>query len=271
MTTYKTRVLWSVIVLAPAFAMAQVQARSGGYNPQYNPNYRPGSPQVSVNPHASAEQIWQQAAMLINQNQYRAAMPLLLRAARMGHPRAQAMLGIIYQDGDGVQPDDRAAAYWFGLAAAQGHRAAEYALGAMYEDGEGGLPKDEKKAIQLYVRSANQGFDKAQLILGVDYELGDGLPRNRPKAIALLRQAGGEGVFMANVLANPRTPARFPNALALGNYLAQIKNAQFAASWAKATAPYRHSGGGVTLGSVLYGKWRASGGGGDPVGPAPTH
>jgi TPR repeat protein len=145
--------------------------------------------------------------MLINQNQYQDAVPVLLRAARIGHPRAQAMLGIIYQDGDSVQPNDRAAAYWFGLAVTQGHRAAEYALGAMYEEGEGGLPKDEKKAIELYIRSANQGFGKALLILGVDYELGDGLPRSRPKAIALLRQAGGEGVFMANVLANPHTPA----------------------------------------------------------------
>lgn len=251
-----------VLLLAPALAMAAPQP---GYNPQYN------SPQVYVNPNASAEQLWQQASILINENQYRAAMPLLLRAAKMGHPRAQAMLGIIYQDGDGVQPNDRTAAYWFGLAAAQGHRAAEYELGAMYEAGEGGLPQNQQKANELYSKSANQGFDKAFTSLGLNYELGDGLPRNRPRAIAYLRRGGGIGVFIANVLSDPHTPARFANEAAFDAYLTRIMNAQAAASWRKAMAPYTH-GGGVrcVLCAVKYGAWKASGGGGEPVGPRPN-
>ncbi|HTV80706.1 MAG TPA: tetratricopeptide repeat protein [Steroidobacteraceae bacterium] len=258
-------VLTQLSVLLPWPAGAQ------GYDPRNNPNYRPPPPQVSVDPRASPEQLMQQGEALVDQHQYAAAMPLLLKAARAGNARAQAMLGIIYQDGDGLTEDDHAAAYWFGLAAAQGHRAAQYELGAMYEDGAGGLPKDERKAVELYMRSARQGFSQAQLVLGVDFELGDGVPRNRPQAIALLRQAGGDGAFMAQVLAQPRTPARFADAAALGNYLARIRNSQFAASWAKATAPYRHGGREVTLGAILYGKWRASGGGGEPTGPPPTH
>jgi len=73
----------------------------------------------------------------------------------------------------------------FGLAAAQGHRAAEYALGGIYEEGEGGLPRDKRKATELYLASAKQGFDKAELVVGVGYLVGDGLPNDRRQSISL--------------------------------------------------------------------------------------
>ena len=204
---------------------------------------------------AAAEQWWQRACVLIDQHDARAAMPLLLQGARIGDKRAQSTLGIRYQDGDGVKADDRAAAYWFGLAAAQGHRAAQYALAGMYEEGDGGLPKDRAKATELYIRSANQGFDKAQMALGIAYELGDCVPRSRPKAIALIRESG-EGNEIASVLANPRTPARFANAAALGAYLRSLRNAQIAASWALAMSQLR---GGETNQSRNAERWEAQG------------
>jgi TPR repeat protein len=108
---------------------------------------------------AQAEQLWQQGASLDNQNRFRDAIPVLIRAANMGHPKAQATLGILFQNGQGVRANDQAAAYWFSAAAAQGHRAAEYALGGMYEEGEGGLPNDLKRATELYIKSANQGLE----------------------------------------------------------------------------------------------------------------
>jgi len=224
---------------------------------------------------AAAEQLWQQAADLVDRNRYRDAMPLLFKAANMGHARAQSMLGIAFQDGEGVKANDRAAAYWFSAAASQGHRAAQYALGGMYEEGEGGLPKSLARATELYIKIANQGFDKAQLVMGVQYELGEGVPPSRPKAIELLRQAGGEGTELANVLADRNTPARFADAVALGNYLARIRSAQFAASWASARASWGagSSSGGSTLGAIMYRQWQARGGGGGPRnnGAPPTH
>jgi len=98
----------------------------------------------------------------------------------------------------------------------------------MYEEGEGGLPKDRVKANQLYLASANQGYDKAQLIIGMAYEVGDGVPRSRSRAIQMLR-ASGLGVNIASVLASPQTPARFANFAELGGYirkLAEIENAK---------------------------------------------
>src|ERR1700722_10386815 len=82
---------------------------------------------ASAQSNASAEAAWQQAVQYINANDYRDAIPFLVRAANAGHPRAQATLGLAYlQGGQGVPHDDRRAAMWLQRAAAQGHRAAQY-------------------------------------------------------------------------------------------------------------------------------------------------
>ncbi len=203
----------------------------GGNNPGSLPERSfPTGTSSAITPaqRADADRMFQRSLTLIERNQYREAIPLLLQAGRLGNARAQATLGIAYQDGNGVRRDDAAAAHWYGLAAAQGHRAAQYGLAGMYEEGEGGLPKDRVKANKLYLASANQGYDKAQLVIGMAYEVGDGVPRSRTRAIQMLR-ASGLGVSIANVLASPQTPARFASFAELGGYirkLAEIENAK---------------------------------------------
>jgi TPR repeat protein len=184
-------------------------------------------------PRGSAEELWQRAVALIDRNDYRDAIPLLQQSGKMGHAKAQATLGIAYQDGNGVRADNKAAAYWFGLAAAQGHRASEYALGGMYEEGEGGLPRDARKAGQLYLASARQGFDKAELIVGVNYLTGDdGLPNDRQQAIMWLRKAAAQDSQFARdllvVLSDRSAPASFANIAALGAYLTKLRNQEMA-------------------------------------------
>ena len=200
-------------------------------------------PPVGVPPaqRAAADRLWEQAVVLIDRKNTRAAMPLLYKGALMGDRRAEATLGIRYQDGDGVKADDHAAAYWFGLAAAQNHRAAQYALGGMYEESEGGLPKDQAKATALYVKSANQGYDKAQLALGICYEFGEAVPRDRPKAIALIRQSG-LAREIADVLASPKTPKSFANEAALAAYLNSLRAAQYAVATGGAQGGVRRTG-----------------------------
>lgn len=250
----------------------------GGKNPGAAAQSSYGDPPAQgVRPEqrAAAEQLWTRAVALIDRNDYRSAMPLLLQAGRMGHAPAQSTLGIAYQDGNGVKVDDRAGAHWFGLAAAQGHRAAQYALAGMYEEGEGGLPKNITKARELYALSARQGFDKAQMVMGIAYEFGRGVPHSRSRAISLLRQSG-VGSSVAEVLANPRTPASFADEAAFATYLAKQRNAEIAASWAKAAAQFGSNAGAnnrASLGNIMYRQWQAAGGGGDPRnnGPAPLH
>jgi TPR repeat protein len=220
----------------------QMEVRPSGANPvatQAAPTFPipPTPPPMGVSPaqREEAEQLWQRAVELVNRNATRDAMPVLYRCALMGDRRAEATLGIRYQDGDGVKADDHAAAYWYGLAAAQGHRGSQYALGGMYLEGEGGLPKDLAKATELLMKSANQGFDKAQLALGISYEFGEGVPRDRVKAIALIRQSGLADEI-ASVLASPGTPKSFASEDAFGAYLSSLRNAQIAASWAQSRA-----------------------------------
>jgi hypothetical protein len=93
----------------------------------------------------------------------------------------------------------------------------------MYEEGEGGLPKNAAKARELYLLSANQGFDKAQLEVGIAYEVGDGVPRSRERAIKMLRLSGlGNGI--AGILADHGTPASFASIAALGAYLKHLRD-----------------------------------------------
>jgi len=217
----------------------QIEVRANGPSPGETQAARtfpiPSTPPPMGVPPAQreeADQLWQRAVALLDRNDARDAMPVLYRCALMGDRRAEATLGIRYQDGDGVKADDYAAAYWFGLAAAQGHRASQYALGGMYLEGEGGLPRDLAKATELLIKSANQGYDKAQLALGISYEFGEGVPRDRAKAIALIRQSALADEI-ASVLASPRTPKSFVNEDAFGAYLCSLRNAQIAASWAQ--------------------------------------
>lgn len=185
---------------------------------------------------AQADEIWNRVTGL--QNNDPRQMPLLYQCALMGDKRCEATLGIRNQDGDVIKADDHAAAYWFGLAAAQNHRAAQYALGGMYLEGEGGLQKDLAKGTDLLIKSANQGYDKAQLAVGIAYEFGEGVPRDRAKAIALIRQSG-QWDELAGILEDPRTPKSFANEDAFGAYLASIRDAQFAAAWAQARGSSR--------------------------------
>jgi TPR repeat protein len=165
------------------------------------------------------EQLWQQASQMPSVQ----AFPLLLEAARMGHPRAQSTLGNIYFNGIPTIPKDyRQAAYWYTLAAAQGHRSAQYNLAGMYTNGQGGLSIDLPRAAVLLDAGARQNFAPAQEALGTCYEFGEGVARNRQTAIYWLDRAAAQGSATAAqigaTLRNPNTP-HFSSEAQLGQYM----------------------------------------------------
>ena len=100
----------------------------------------------------------------------------------------------------------------------------------MYQEGEGGLLHDDAKATDFLIKSANQMFFKAQYALAFQYEIGDGVPRSRQKAIELFR-ASGDGIAIADALADPNAPASFKDMIAFARYLSSLRNAEEAASW----------------------------------------
>ena len=63
----------------------------------------------------------------------------------------------------------------------QGDAHAAFMLGAMYQFGEG-VPQDYKAAAGLYRQAAEQGLAAAQLNLGALYQSGDGVPQDYVQA-----------------------------------------------------------------------------------------
>jgi hypothetical protein len=192
------------------------------------------SPQGFVHSDPKVEARFKQGYDLYTRKSYAAAFPILLETAQAGHPRAQAVLGIIYSQGRGQAVDSKQAAMWYGKAAAQGHRAAQFSLGNLYLEGDG-VPKDQAKAVQLYRQSADQGFPHAEFHLGLAYEFGwGGLPRDRRTAIKWLDRASrhkhGQAGWIVGWLEDPKTP-HFRDVEQLGSYIGGIIDRRAAAAF----------------------------------------
>ncbi len=100
-----------------------------------------------------------------------------LPLAEQGHAQAQYVLGVMYNNGDGVVQDYAEAVKWYRLAAEQGHAWAQYNLGVMYENGNGVI-QDYAEAVKWYRLAAEQGDADAQYNLGLMYEYGYGVVQN---------------------------------------------------------------------------------------------
>ena len=71
--------------------------------------------------------------------------------------------------------------------AEKGDAKAQFLLGLMYRAGHG-VPQDDSKAIQWLQKSAEQGYDEAQLYLGMVY-----ITHDEKKACALIRASAEQG------------------------------------------------------------------------------
>ena len=83
---------------------------------------------------------------------------------KYSHAEAQNNLGYMYQEGEGVEPDDKRAVELFTLAADQGYAGAQFNLGNIYRAGRGVEP-DKTLALVLMEKAAAQGFEKAKKVL----------------------------------------------------------------------------------------------------------
>jgi TPR repeat protein len=116
--------------------------------------------------------------------------------------------------------------YWLNLAAEKGHRVAEAELGDLYEDGDG-VPQDLTKAFHYHQLGAAQGWWQAELRLGLEYELGYGTPRSRAEALRWLDRATNDGrdglsQGLAIMLRRSDTPARFRDLDQLAGYYGRL-------------------------------------------------
>ncbi len=121
----------------------------------------------------------------------KAAASWYRKAADQGLARAQHNLGDLYARGDGVPQSDIDAAAWYGQAANQGFALAQYAVGCLYARGTC-VPKNAATAVKWYRKAADQGDAAAQFSLGVAYESGDGVQQDFVEAMRWYRQAAEE-------------------------------------------------------------------------------
>lgn len=127
---------------------------------------------------------------------YLTAARMLLPLAEQGDPIAEALLGTMYDQGQGVPVDVRQATKWIRRSAEHGHASAEMALGVMYTLGRG-VPLDNVQAAKWLRKAADQGAAPAQNYLGLLYEGGQGVPQDYVLAYMWFNLASAQSTYTA--------------------------------------------------------------------------
>ncbi len=123
----------------------------------------------STNNGASAEREYRRGLDAVIAHREKEGKVAIWRAAEMGYPAAQAMVGQWYFLGVYDTPKDYAAALtWYRRAADQGHAESQYRIGSLYEAGQG-VAKSDAEAEKWYRAAAEKGFAEAQSTLGSIY------------------------------------------------------------------------------------------------------
>ncbi|YAF62142.1 Tetratricopeptide-like helical protein [Pseudomonas sp. E102] len=121
----------------------------------------------------------------------RAAQAILI-AAGAGVLEAQALLGQILLDGQGIEQDKPLALRWFDIAAQRGHLMARNMLGRCHEHGWGCVA-DPAVAAAHYRQAAEAGLDWAMYNYANLLATGRGVTEDQPHALALYRRAAELG------------------------------------------------------------------------------
>ncbi|HSI10507.1 MAG TPA: tetratricopeptide repeat protein [Chthoniobacter sp.] len=103
-------------------------------------------------------------------------------------PEFQIALGDLYERGQDVAEDQKAAMELFRKAAAQGNAEALYHMAELYDWG-GGVKKDPAKAIELFRQAAEAGNVEAQFEIGVRLAQGRDVKEDYAEALQWLRKA----------------------------------------------------------------------------------
>lgn len=117
---------------------------------------------------------------------YPRTLELVRPLVEQGDPRAQSLLGVMYDHGSGVPKDPIRATELYTEAARQGFAEAQFYLGQR--------SKDPAEAAAWYLKAAQQGFMQAQNRLAAFYEFGSrGVPRNEVQAAYWWDQSAERG------------------------------------------------------------------------------
>ena len=148
-------------------------------------------------------------------NDYATAFAKFTKAAEAGDADAQAKLGLMYYNGQGMPQDYGQAVRWFTKAAEAGNADAQSYLGALYANGEG-VPQDYQQAARWYTKAAEAGDTGAQYCLSTLYYAGKGVPMDYMQAYMWANLAASKGgereVENREAIATFMTPAQIAEA-----------------------------------------------------------
>ncbi|MBV4520411.1 sel1 repeat family protein [Pseudomonas sp. SWRI74] len=128
---------------------------------------------------------------MLDESPARAAQAILM-AARADILDAQALLGQILLDGQGIAQDQPLAVRWFDIAARRGHLMARNMLGRCHEHGWG-CEADASLAARHYQMAAEAGLDWAMYNYANLLATGRGVVEDQQRALSLYRQAAELG------------------------------------------------------------------------------
>ena len=123
---------------------------------------------------------------------YKSAYSIIYPLALKDYKHAQALLGVMYDNGNFVSQDMTTAISWYKKAGYQGSKYAQYNLGEIYRNGDG-VRKDLAEARRWYEEASNQGDSDAQYTLGVMYFMGDGGNQSYRDAVKWFSFSGKQG------------------------------------------------------------------------------
>ncbi len=124
----------------------------------------------------------------------------LRKAAESGHTRAQFNLAQIMTARRPTWSGFKSALPWYEKAAEAGLADAQYALSKIYAEAQGVAFNDDEKARVWLEKSANNGFDTAQVELGIWNANGRGGEKSEKRALFWFSRAASKG----NVIAQNR-------------------------------------------------------------------
>ncbi len=129
---------------------------------------------------------------------FNVAMNWYEKAALQGYANAQFKLGEVYLKGSQAPQDLSKTLHWFNLAGEQGNVQAQLALGEMYLQGQGGTQSNLLSA-KWFLAAAHQGEATAQYQLGLFYRAGLGVEQDYRQAAKWLVKATNQGHQLAKV------------------------------------------------------------------------
>lgn len=146
------------------------------------------------------------------------------QSANAGNPTGMSNYARMLVQGRGIPVNTAEAARWFDKAARLGQPEAQYNLGYLYENGHG-VPKDSKAAAAWYSRAASSGQKDALARLGHFFRIGKGVEKDRKRAILLLYAAAMDGSenAMAELESLAKEDSPKVNAVLFGQNLSETK------------------------------------------------